>query len=154
MLPGWLLEPQGLWASDRSGRGNGGRVTAIGEFDAKVVGSSGAGVIFGEALAEAAGFDANDWVEAGIVAVVAVEDLAAEDVFLDLGGLAVDVGFDGEMEKAAEAIGVDESGTGENRLEVQAEGGRIALSLTVRLPQRTDVLRCLGSMWGRRFERT
>jgi hypothetical protein len=102
---------------------DGGGVAALGVIDANCVGAARAGVVFGEALAEAAGFDADDGVEAGVVVVVAIEDLAAENIFFDLVGFTLQVGIDGELEKAAETVGVGETGTGQDFLQMLAKGG-------------------------------
>jgi len=114
------------WFGGGLRRGDGRRVGAFGKFYTERVGDSRAGIVLGQALTEAAGFDADDGIEARIIVVVAVEDFAAENVFFDFGGLPFDVRLDGELEKTAKAFGVDESGTGENGLQVLAEGGRIA----------------------------
>ncbi len=81
-------ENEADWNSLGLGRGNCGSIGSLGKFDAEFIGTAGAGVVFGEALAEA------------------IEDFAAEDVFLDLGGLAVEVGFDGELEVLGEGGGI------------------------------------------------
>jgi len=121
-------EDPAAWFSRGFGRGDGDgwRVGAFGVIDAKLIGAAGTGVVFGETLAEAARFDADYGIETGIVVAVTIEDFAAEDVLLDLGGFTFQVGVDGELQEAAKAVGLGETGAGQDGLEVLANVGGIA----------------------------
>ncbi len=57
---------------------------------------------------DAAGFDADDGIEAGIVGDGAAKDLNAENIFFELAGSAGQPGFNGELQEPADARGADE----------------------------------------------
>lgn len=95
-----------------------GNVGTGGELDADFVAVGGIVVVLGEALADFAGCDADDWIGIGIVAGGAGEDLHTDGALLDLVGVALESLFDHEAEEGGITFALEEKWVREEQIEL------------------------------------
>ena len=93
-------------------------VSAARQHDAHLVGRAVAVVVLLEPAPQAPGLDAHDRIEARVVLVIAVEDLDADRVFLQLIGFARQRSFDHVAQEAAQSPGIRKALAGENAVEL------------------------------------
>src|SRR5579864_3790563 len=101
-----------------------GNVAALAKQDAHTVFPALRAVILFELGAQAAGLHANDGIDARIEGLPPVEDLEPNDVLLEPMRLAEQALFDNELEKTADAMGLNERAAAENQIELGLDIGR------------------------------
>ncbi len=93
-------------------------VAATRQHDAHLVGRAFAVVVLVEPAAQPSGFDPHDRIEARVVLVIAVEDLDANRILLQLIGFARQRSFDDVAQEAAQSSGIRKALAGENAVEL------------------------------------